>query len=242
MKEGKAFTIYDKVRWHYPEGKDCPSVEAAKRHINFAMRFLEDNDLLSEDGKDLFSGGEVDDDFALTSDVVTSEGEALLSKGYRKWLEQISYQGPLSAELFENVLKEIRSGRRESNMAEKPIKSKKRDKIKKAHSSGSSPIVYDSVKFHWPMGKSAGCKSLADAKIHLNVLMRWLSKHDLLTEKGGSAVTGEGVPDDFTLTSDMLTDRGDILIKDAYNRWLKSVRYGEEPDTKILDRALTSLE
>ena len=241
MKEGSSFKIYDKVSWHYPEGKDCPSIEAAKRHINFAMRFLEAHDLLSEDGKDLFSGGKVDDDFALTSDVVTSDGEALLSKGYRKWLGQISYQGRLSAELFENILNGIRKSKKESNMAEKPTKRKKQEKIKKEDSSEPSPFIYDSVEFHWPMGKSAGCKSLDDAKNHLNVLMRWLSKHGLLTAKSKSAATGKGVPDDFTLTSDMLTDRGNDLMMAAYHRWLKSVRYGKEPDTKILDRALADL-
>lgn len=111
MREQESFKVYDKVRWHFPEGKDCPSIDAAKRHINFAMKFLEDHDLLSEDGMDLFTNGAVDDDFALTSEMVTPEGDALLSASYRDWLKQISYDGPLSAELFEKKLKELRNNK-----------------------------------------------------------------------------------------------------------------------------------
>jgi hypothetical protein len=131
MKERESFRVYDKVRWHYPEGKDCPSMEAAKRHMEFTMRFLETNGLLSEDGKDLFSDGRIDDDFALTSEIVTADGDALLSKSYREWLERISYGGPLSTELFENTLREIRNRKKRLKMTEKSTGHKVRKPTKK---------------------------------------------------------------------------------------------------------------
>ncbi len=235
-----SFKVYDKVCWHYPEGRDCPSLKAAKRHITFAMRFLKSHKLLSPDGNDLFESGRVSDDFALTSEIVTPLGNRLLSKSYKNWLKQISYDGPLSDELFDNTLKEI-TARKGLGKVRKSPKSETGKKSSQTFSDDDSPIIYDQVSFHWPMAKARGCTSLAVAKGHLRVLMRWLAENNLLTTEGKNTTARRDIPDDFALTSAMLTPKGNALMMKSYDRWLRVVKYGEEPKTTILDKALSEM-
>jgi hypothetical protein len=109
------FKVYDKVKWHWPEGKGCPSLEAAKRHINFVMEWLDRNRLLSEDGQDLFAAHNVDDQFALTSEMTTPEGNRVLDVTYREWLKHIEYEGPLNSDLFDEALARIRGSSARTN-------------------------------------------------------------------------------------------------------------------------------
>jgi hypothetical protein len=32
--------VYDKVSWHFPEGKNCPDIETAKNHFIKLMNWL----------------------------------------------------------------------------------------------------------------------------------------------------------------------------------------------------------
>jgi hypothetical protein len=82
--------VYDKVKWHYPEGKNCPSLDAAKRHFVAIMEWSHKNGLLSDYGNELYELG-LDSDFALTSDMFTDEGKEILDRGYEKWLRLIAY-------------------------------------------------------------------------------------------------------------------------------------------------------
>lgn len=244
MKKDQDITVFDKVRWHYPEGRNCPSLEAAKRHFKFILQFLQSHGLLSEDGKSLFPDGEMEDDFALTSDIVTPEGEALLEVCYDTWISQISYTGPLSDELLEQTLQRIDGKGGTSSMPAKPQDGKKKQTKEKRTEQKPSPLLYDRVDFHWPMAKDRGCKSLENAKVHLREIMRWLMEHNLLTEKGKAAIAGGDVADDFSLTGDLVTDKANVLLKQNYDRWLRNIGYGSDkaPTTKILDKALEKMQ
>jgi hypothetical protein len=82
--------VYDKVRWHFPEGKNCPSLDAAMAHLDAIMRWLNDRDLLSDEGKEALEVG-IDADFALTSSMVTKAGNDFLQHAYPKWIVTIDY-------------------------------------------------------------------------------------------------------------------------------------------------------
>lgn len=98
--------VYDKVSWHYPEGKDCPSLDAAMRHFKIIMEWLKKKNLLSQYGEEIYDAG-IDSDFALTSDMLTDKGNLVLQKCYRKWLKTINYEKVPSVELLEECLKSL---------------------------------------------------------------------------------------------------------------------------------------
>lgn len=66
--------VYDKVSWHYPEGKNCPSLEAAKIHFLVMMKWLKENNLLSTEGEEVWELG-VDADFSITSTMLNEKGK-----------------------------------------------------------------------------------------------------------------------------------------------------------------------
>jgi hypothetical protein len=96
---------YDKVRWHFPEGKGCPSVEAAKTHFDVAMKWLNDNGLLSAEGIEAAETG-IDSDFALTSHMLTPKGNRVLGRCYSAWAQTIHYGEKPSVELLDKCLRE----------------------------------------------------------------------------------------------------------------------------------------
>jgi len=81
---------YDKVSWHFPEGKNCPSLEAAKAHFAAVMEWLKENDLLSEEGKEVLELG-IDSDFSITSSMLNDKGNEVFKKYYSDWLKSIDY-------------------------------------------------------------------------------------------------------------------------------------------------------
>jgi hypothetical protein len=58
----------------------------------------------------------------------------------------------------------------------------------------------------------------------------------MLTPEGAARVSGADIPDDFGISSDMLTEEGNAFMRKAYARWSKTVRYNQEPKTKVLDQ------
>lgn len=98
--------------------------------------------------------------------------------------------------------------------------------------------TYDKVSWHYPDGKN--CPDLDAAKAHFGVLMRWLGSQDLLSEEGQEAINA-GVDSDFALTSHMLTDKGNRLLKICYAEWARTARYGVQPSMSILDDCLHHL-
>ena len=99
-------TTYDKVSWHFPDGKHCPSLEAAKIHFDVVMRWLESQNLLSSEGREAIEIG-IDSDFSLTSYMLTDTGNHLLATCYAEWARTIQYGIRPSVRPLENCLRNI---------------------------------------------------------------------------------------------------------------------------------------
>lgn len=95
--------VYDKVSWHYPEGKNCPSIEAAKKHFIKIMDWLSKNNLLSDDGKEVLELG-IDSDFSFTSSMLTDQGNETIKKYYSKWMKTIEYHSDISTDYLDSLL------------------------------------------------------------------------------------------------------------------------------------------
>ena len=100
---------YDKVSWHFPDGKNCPSLEAAKVHFDVVMRWLESRNLLSAEGREAMQIG-IDSDFSLTSYMLTDKGNQLLTTCYTEWASTVRYGTQPSVRLLEDCLRRIESG------------------------------------------------------------------------------------------------------------------------------------
>jgi hypothetical protein len=98
-----SFKVYDKVKWHYPEGKGCPDIESAKQHFSAVMKWLNKNNLLSEEGDELFELG-VDSDFSITSSMLSEKGNKILQKKYSKLLKNIDYSKKPTKEYIDKYL------------------------------------------------------------------------------------------------------------------------------------------
>ena len=73
---------YDKVSWHYPEGKNCPSLEAAKMHFDVVMHWLESQNLLSTEGREAMELG-IDAEFF--PHLLYAEGKGESTSGEVLW-------------------------------------------------------------------------------------------------------------------------------------------------------------
>lgn len=94
---------YDKVSWHFPDGENCPSLKAAKVHFDVLMDWLKSQDLLSEEGQEAMKVG-IDSDFAITSHMLTDEGNRLFKICYAEWTRTVRYGVRPSMGLFEDRL------------------------------------------------------------------------------------------------------------------------------------------
>lgn len=100
--------VYDKVSWHYPEGKNCPSLDAAKVHFVFVMAWLKENNLLSDEGNEIYDVG-IDADFSITSSMLNRKGNDILKKHYSEWLSNIGYSEYVDLKILEKGLQEHES-------------------------------------------------------------------------------------------------------------------------------------
>jgi len=97
-------TVYDKVSWHYPEGKNCPSMKVAKVHFESVMEWLNKNNLLSDEGKEILGIG-VDADFSITSSMLNEKGNGIFKKHYSNWLKTIDYSENIDLRLLDAGLR-----------------------------------------------------------------------------------------------------------------------------------------
>ena len=97
--------VYDKVSWHYPEGQNCPSLEAAKAHFRSVMKWLKNNDLLSDEGEEIFELG-IDADFSITSSMLNAKGNDVLQKHYSSWLKTVDYSNNIDLTKLDDGLRE----------------------------------------------------------------------------------------------------------------------------------------
>ena len=98
-------TVYDRVRWHYPEGRGCESMASALRHFETLMGWLARHELLSEEGCEAMDC--INSQFALTSELVTARGRRLLDRYYQTWLAQIDYDASISMDRWDRWLESI---------------------------------------------------------------------------------------------------------------------------------------
>lgn len=97
--------------------------------------------------------------------------------------------------------------------------------------------VYDKASWHYPEG--AGCPSLNAALIHLNVVHNWLGKNNLLTTEA-KEITPNKMGEDYSLTSEDVSELGNKVLTKCYDKWLEKIDYKNKPNTKILDNCLKS--
>lgn len=93
--------VYDKASWHLES--DLPT---GLEHLRAIMDWLEQQKLLSDDGLEIFELG-VDQEFSLTSEMVTEEGKELLDAYYTNWTKAIT-PSEISFEILEHGLISIR--------------------------------------------------------------------------------------------------------------------------------------
>lgn len=96
--------VYDKVSWHYPEGQKCPSLESAKVHFIAVMMWLKNNNLLSDEGKEILGLG-IDADFSILSSMFNTKGNDILKKYYSVWLKSIDYSNKIDLHILDDGLR-----------------------------------------------------------------------------------------------------------------------------------------
>ena len=94
---------YDSVSWHYPEGKGCPSIEVAKLHFGVIMGWLKEKNLLSVEGLEVVDCG-IDSDFALTTTLLTPQGNRVLDNCYSQWVQNLRYGVKPMTDLLDTCL------------------------------------------------------------------------------------------------------------------------------------------
>jgi len=99
-------------------------------------------------------------------------------------------------------------------------------------------VVYDKVSWHYPEGNN--CPSLETAKVHFLALMNWIKENNLLSSEGDE-ILELGIDADFSITSSMLNEKGNDVLKKHYSNWIKTIDYSENIDFKILSDGLRSL-
>jgi hypothetical protein len=92
--------VYDKVKWHYPDGKNCPCLDAAVLHIKTILEWLYAKNLLTDYGLEIYDLG-VSTETSLTSDMLQPMACTLLDEVYNKWLESIEYGKKPSLGVFD---------------------------------------------------------------------------------------------------------------------------------------------
>jgi hypothetical protein len=95
--------VFDKVKWHYPDGNGCPDLQHALRHFKDLCRWLQKNSLLSSYGRDVVNAG-IDSEFSITSEMLTEEGTRVLNSCYTQWLKGVEYGRSPDFRLLEKEL------------------------------------------------------------------------------------------------------------------------------------------
>ncbi|MDR3503932.1 MAG: hypothetical protein P4L79_15280 [Legionella sp.] len=95
--------------------------------------------------------------------------------------------------------------------------------------------VYDKVSWHHPEGQN--CPNLEAAKAHFVAVMEWLKKNNLLSSEG-KEVFELGIDADFSITSSMLKEKGNDVLKKYYSSWLIGNDYSKKIDLKVFEDGL----
>lgn len=92
--------VYDKVEWHFPEGEGCPDIRTAMIHIRTVLNWLNENDLLTPIGKEIYDIG-VGSETSITSDMITDAGNRIMKQCYDVILNELKYGRTPSLNCFE---------------------------------------------------------------------------------------------------------------------------------------------
>lgn len=95
--------------------------------------------------------------------------------------------------------------------------------------------IYDKVEWHYPEGE--GCPDLKTAMIHIKTVLDWLNNHGMLTSIG-KEIYNIGVDSETSITSDMITDTGNRVMKRCYNKILIKFKYGVPPSLRCFNEYL----
>ena len=95
--------------------------------------------------------------------------------------------------------------------------------------------VIDKVSWHYPEGNN--CPNLEIAKSIFIAIMNWLKSNRLLTDEG-EEIFDIGIGSEFSLTSAMLTDRGNEILAVHYSKWLQTLKYDEDINTRYFNSVL----
>lgn len=94
--------VYDKAKWHL-ENDISGSREQKLEHLSTIVKWLSDHKLFNAYGIEIVELG-IDEEFSLTSQMLTVQGNDLLQKYYKKWLEDMDYGQTPALEIFEEAL------------------------------------------------------------------------------------------------------------------------------------------
>lgn len=97
-------TIYDKASWQIDAGQDKSRVID---HFKFIYNWLNENQLLSEDGKEILDFG-IDSSISLNDQMVTKEGADFLGKHYEELIRDTNYNVEEEKEKIEELFKEFK--------------------------------------------------------------------------------------------------------------------------------------
>ena len=95
--------IYDKAKWHLDQPQDSQTIGNKLEHLRVLMIWLNNNNFLNELGQEIFELG-IDQEFSLTSEMVTTKGEELLDKYYAEWSKNISYDEEITTVFWDSKL------------------------------------------------------------------------------------------------------------------------------------------
>lgn len=203
--------IFDKVKWYEDENQDI-----IKKWLDFLLKSLLDNNLLSEEGKEIFLEFRIDNEFSLNSNLLTTEGVVFLKKKYKKFVLNLSKKG------FCSAAKELTN--------ELILFSIKVPKEK--------GFLYACVETSWDIAKEEGF-SYEQATNKFKVLLQWASDNGHLESEAKKYLLLDTLPKKFCLYSWMFSEEFNKKIPPIYTKWSKKIKFNSSNiDMSLIEECL----
>jgi len=203
--------IFDKVKWYEDENQDT-----IKKWLDFLLKSLLDNNLLSEEGKEIFLEFGIDDEFSLNSNLLTAEGVVFLKKKYKKFVLNLSKKG------FCSAAKELTN--------ELILFSIKVPKEK--------GFLYACVETSWDIAKEEGF-SYEQATNKFKVLLQWASDNGHLESEAKKYLLLDRLPKNFCLYSWMFSEEFNKKFPPIYTKWSKKIKFNSSNiDMSLIEECL----
>ncbi|MGZ0084919.1 hypothetical protein ACWNXI_04890 [Caldibacillus thermoamylovorans] len=94
--------VYDKAKWHL-ESEGNASHEEKLQHLVVIMDWLKNKGFLNKYGLEIYELG-INEEFSLTAQMLTEEGNQLMDACYSEWLKNYRYGQIPSLKIFEERL------------------------------------------------------------------------------------------------------------------------------------------